>query len=233
MARGTRGVASHSLDDVDWSRHDFVDLGCSHGGSLEYCAHRFGADRGLGLDIDSRKVEEARAAGHDAVVADVTQLQVRDRVRFVSMMDFLEHLPSLGAVEAVIESAARIATDFLFIRHPSFEGEEYLSCLGLRQYWWHWRGHPTHPQVADYCQIFDRLGLGLYTIGYRGEIADSLDPTVLVDGEPIDQGPFDPRVHTARPYVAFSRPLWRLQDIYVALRAFDPKGAEWAEITRT
>ena len=51
--------------------------------------------------------------------------------------------------------------------------------------------------------------------------------------KPIDQGPFDPRVHTARPYVAFSRPLWRLQDIYVALRAFDPKGTEWAEITRT
>ena len=164
-------------------------------------------------------------------MADVTELDVHDQVRFVSMMDFLEHLPSLGAVEAVIEGAARIATDFLFIRHPSFEGEAYLGSIGLRQYWWHWRGHPTHPHVEDYCQIFERLGL--YTIRYSGEIADSLDPSVLVDDEPIDQGPFDPRAHTARPYVAFSRPLWRLQDIFVALRAFDPRGQEWAAIVQT
>ena len=219
--------------DVDWGRYDFVDLGCSHGGSLEYCEKRFGADRGIGLDIDPGKVEGARAAGHDAVVADVTELDVHDQVRFVSMMDFLEHLPSLGTVEAVIEGAARLATDFLFIRHPSFEGEDYLGSIGLRQYWWHWRGHPTHPHVEDYCQIFERLGLGLYTIRYSGEIADSLDPSVLVDDEPIDQGPFDPRAHTARPYVAFSRPLWRLQDIFVALRAFDPRGQEWAAIVQT
>jgi SAM-dependent methyltransferase len=219
--------------DVDWRRYDFVDLGCSHGGSLEYCTKRFRANRGIGLDIDPRKVDEARAAGHEAVVADVTQLEVHDRVRFVSMMDFLEHLPNLDAVEAVIAGAARIATDFLFIRHPSFEGEDYLGSMGLRQYWWHWRGHPTHPQVADYCRIFERLGLGLYTIRYSGEIGDSLDPSVLVDGEPIDQGPFDPRIHTARPYVAFSRPLWRMQDIFVALRAFDPRGPEWAAILQT
>jgi SAM-dependent methyltransferase len=231
MASGTRGALPRSLHEVDWAEYDFVDLGCSHGGSLEFCTKRFGARRGIGLDIDSRKVEGARSAGHDAVVADVTRLDLHDRVRFVSMMDFLEHLPSLGAVEAVIEGAARIATDFLFIRHPSFEGEDYLASVGLRQYWWHWRGHPTHPQVVDYCRIFERLGLGLYRIGYSGEIADSLDTSVLVDDEPIDQGPFDPTTHAERPYVAFPRPLWRLQDIFVALRPFDPRGAEWAAIT--
>jgi SAM-dependent methyltransferase len=233
MASGTPGTAPSALEDVDWGRYDFVDLGCSKGGSLDYCAKRFGADRGIGLDIDSRKVELARSAGHDAVVADVTQLELHDRVRFVSMMDFLEHLPSLATVEAVLEGAARIATDFLFIRHPSFEGEGYLSCLGLRQYWWHWRGHPTHPHVSDYCQIFDRLGLGLYTIRYSGQIQDSLDASVLVDDEPIDQGAFDPSTHSPRPYVEFAQPLWRMQDIFVALRAFDPRGQEWAQITQT
>src|SRR5205085_12233426 len=131
---------------------------------LEYCTKHFGAERGIGFDIDPSKVELARDAGHDAVVADVTELDLRDRVKFVSMMDFLEHLPGLDAAAAVIEGAVRIATDFLFIRHPSFEGEEYLRRLGLRQYWWHWRGHPTHPQVADYCRTFDRLGLGLYMV---------------------------------------------------------------------
>lgn len=216
--------------DVDWSRYDFIDLGCSHGGSLEYCTKRFEA-RGIGLDIDPQKVDQAREAGHDAVVADVTKLKLRDQVSFVSMLDFLEHLPSLTVVEAVIERAAAIATDFLFIRHPSFEGEEYLRSLGLRQYWWHWRGHPTHPQVADYCRIFERLGLGLYKISYSGEISDSLHASILVDDEPIDQHGFDPSVHAERPYVSFPRPIWRLQDIFVALRAFDPRGREWAAIT--
>jgi hypothetical protein len=169
----------------------------------------------------------------DAVLADAAKPIGEKLVRFVSMMDFLEHLPSLDAVEAVIQGAAAIATDFLFIRHPSFEGEDYLRSLGLRQYWWHWRGHPTHPQVADYCRIFERLGLRLYTITYRGEIRDSLHTTVLLDDEPIDQGAFDPSVHAERPYIGFTRPIWRSQDIFVALRPFDPRGAEWAAIAGT
>jgi len=215
---------------VDWSLYDFADLGCSRGGSLQYCSGRFGG-RGVGIDIDPAKVEEALAHGTEAVLGDAVALDVEDRVRYVSMMDFLEHLPGLEAVEEIIAAAAGLATDFIFIRHPSFEGEDYLTELGLRQYWWDWRGHPAHIQVSDYCQIFERLGLGLYTIRYGERVVDSSHYSVLSATEPPDQGPYDPALHRERPRMQFRRAVWRSQDLFVALRPFDPRGDEWESIT--
>lgn len=220
-----------TLDAVDWDRYDFIDLGSSKGGSLEFCQKRFGAGLGLGIDNDPDKVATARAHGAEVVLGDATRLPATRSVRFVSMIDFLEHLPDLQTVEGVLASAAEAATDFLFIRHPSFEGEGYLETLGFRQYWWDWRGHPVHPKVSDYCEIFDRLGLRQYAIRYREPVRDSLHPSVLATGEPPEQGPFDSGRHGAKPLVPFAMPIWRSQDIFVALRAFEPAGTQWRRIT--
>ena len=217
-----------TLAELACGRYDFVDLGASAGGSLEWCARRLGG-RGLGVDTDPAKVERARAAGCEAIAADaLTALGEDDVVRYVSMMDFLEHLPDLATVEAVLERAAAAARDFLFIRHPSFEGEGFVEQMGVWQYWWNWRGHSVHPQVADYCAMFERLGLRAYTILFRGPVPDSSHPTVLPLGTPNGQHEYDPAVHPPKPQVTFLRPLWRRQDILVALRAFDP--AEWRRL---
>lgn len=214
---------------VDWSQFDFIDLGCSSGGSLRFCQKRFGARRGLGIDLDPVKVENARLAGFDALVADASELPESARVRFVSMMDFLEHLPSLQVAEAIIGTASRVARDFLFIRHPSFEGEAYLAGLGLRQYWWDWSGHTAHIRVSDYCAMFERLGIGQYHIRYREPIWDSAQASILPSSMPKDQREYDPARHAPKPFVQFKEPLWRAQDIFVALRAYSP--AEWSAIT--
>jgi SAM-dependent methyltransferase len=216
------------VETIDWSQYDFIDLGCGSGGSIGYCSKRFAAQRGVGIDLSAEKVRGARAAGYDAFVADALTVPSDAGVRFVSMLDFLEHLPDLNKVEQVIEVAAQAATDFLFIRHPSFEGEAYLRSLGLRQYWWRWSGHPSHIHVSDYCTIFERLGLRHYFIRYREPILDSGHETILNIDAPINQAKFDPSVHSAKPVIAFSEPIWRAQDIFVALRAFDP--SEWAAV---
>ncbi|MEZ5120454.1 MAG: hypothetical protein R2736_02560 [Solirubrobacterales bacterium] len=39
-------------------------------------------------------------------------------------------------MEAIIAAAARSARDFIFIKHPSFEGQELVEGMGYRQYWW-------------------------------------------------------------------------------------------------
>jgi hypothetical protein len=187
------------LADVDWTLFDFVDFGCSKGGSLDWARRSFKARKGLGVDLDPSKVAQTLEAGFDAVIADATKLEARDAVRFCSMMDFLEHLPGLDVVEASIERAAAVATDFLFIRHPSFEGEGFVEQLGFRQYWWHWRGHTAHPQVAEYCSMFERLGLNQYTIRYRDPITDSDHPSILPVDAPIDQHDYDSALHSPKP----------------------------------
>jgi hypothetical protein len=216
-----------ALGDVRLANYDFIDLGCSSGGSLRFCQARMEA-RGVGVDIDPEKVARARAAGVEAYLGDATNLQVDKEVGFVSMMDFLEHLPSLDTVQAVLASASRAATDFLFIVHPSFEGEEYLRLWGLQQYWHAWSGHTAHAQVADYCQMFDRLRLHQYAIRYKHLIRDSSDASIHAVASGVNQGPYDPGLHPPKPDLTFERPLWRSQHIMVALRAFDP--AEWRDL---
>lgn len=214
---------------IDLGPFDFLDLGCGSGRSLTQAAARFGASRGLGIDLSQAKVEAAQEAGVDVICANAAMLAVDDQVRFTTMVDFLEHLPDLASVEAVIASAARASTDFLFISHPSFEGEDYLRELGLQQYWWGWRGHPAHITVSDYCRMLDRLALRQYMIRYVEPIHDSQDPSVLSADEPADQHPYDAAIHTSKRPVMFRRPIWRAQEIFVALRAFEP--AEWSAIT--
>lgn len=217
--------AGTGLDQVDWDDYDFIDLGASSGGSLKACSTAFGAGRGLGVDLSPRKVAKSRAAGLDVVHGDALRLAETDVVRFVSAVDFLEHLPNLDAVESAIDSAAQAATDFIYIGHPSFEGEHYLASLGLIQYWHKWSGHTSHIRVSDYCQIFDRLGLHRYAIQYVKPIENSNHPSILPGNLPPDQGPYDPDIHGKRPSVHFSESIWRAQRIYIALRDFSAE--EW------
>ena len=113
-------------------RADFIDLGASRGNSLLYCQKLFGG-RGVGIDVNPRKVEEARAKGLDVVLADARTLELPRGVRFVSACDFLEHLPDLATAREILAGVARAATDFIFIRHPSFEGEEMLRAAQVAE----------------------------------------------------------------------------------------------------
>jgi hypothetical protein len=218
------------LRDVDWSRYDFVDLGCSNGGSILQCTKRFHVQRGIGIDLDQRKVERTREAGFEAIVADARDFRLDRAVSFVSIMDFCEHLPDLATVEQVLSAAAVSARDFILIKHPSFEGQEYAESLGMRQYWWHWRGHTAHVRVADYCSMFERLGLNQYMIRYIERIGDSTHPSVIPTTMPIDVTGEQAKLVTDKPFVRFDPPLWRRQDIFIALRTF--AADEWAEITQ-
>ena len=143
--------------EVYWSRYEFVDFGCSKGGSLKFAKKRFAAENGLGVDVDSRKIEQALARGFDVVEGDLHALRGKRQVRFVSMMQFLEHLPELAEVERVVAKAAQLAKDFLYIHHPSFDDEHFLLSQGLRIYYHHWSGHTAHVRSDQFFEIFEHL----------------------------------------------------------------------------
>ena len=147
----------------------FLDLGASSGGSLRHCERRFGG-RGLGIDIDAKKVATAQSQGLNVICADAAEIEIHDPVRFVSAMDFFEHLPDIDTSRAILRFAVGAATDFLFIRHPSFESEGYLRQLGMCQHWHEWQGHKNHMRISDYCGIFDELGLNQYVIHFIGPV---------------------------------------------------------------
>jgi SAM-dependent methyltransferase len=189
--------------------YDFLDFGASKGASITFGVRRLGGTRGLGIDIDSNKVDLMKSKGFDCIEADATQLGFPpDSVRFVVMSHFLEHLPNLQAVEDSIKSAAHIASDFLFIQGPYFDADEFLESRGLKFYWSDWHGYPFHLTTYQLRDILSGLGLHDYVMMGCEEVTSSADPAVHPLSSPVDQHAYDPEIHPAKPFVEFDHPLY-------------------------
>lgn len=200
-----------TLDDVNLDDYDFFDFGASTGGSLQRCETTFGG-RGLGIDINPRKVEAATANGADVVLGEITKLPPKKLVRYVCMDNFLEHLPNFETVSTMLSVASEVATDFLYIKHPSFEDEPYLRALGLKQYWHDWTGHPSHIMISDFADMLGKVGAMPIELRYLQPAWDSSDPSVLPLDAPIDQHRYDPKLHGPKPHVEFDRPMhWQIE----------------------
>lgn len=220
--------AASANTTIPWWKYEFADFGCSTGGSIKHCLKRFGARSGIGIDIDPAKVEKTRAAGFDAALADLHTLEGEKSVRFVSMMQFLEHLPTLDEVERVVAKAASLATDFLYIHHPSFEEEHYLLGEGLRLYYHHWSGHTTHVTRDEFFAMFERLGLLQYFVRPIQPLVCSDHEAILPSEAPINQHQYDAELHGPKRSVAFPRTIHQHMEIFIALRPFEAQ--EWREI---
>jgi hypothetical protein len=209
-----------ALDD-----YDFVDFGCSSGGSIQFAQHKLGGARGLGLDISQAKVDAARQVGYDARVTDVTGLSAEQlgTVRFVTMLHFLEHLGSVDLAGDCIRSACRIADEFVFIRQPFFDADSYLAALGLKLYWSHWHGHPNRMKAAELQAILeDLLGrrkIRRFILFNRTPIVDSDDPCVHPQSSPVDQHEWDPQKHGPKPFYKFQLPVYREVGALIHTRA--------------
>ncbi len=188
--------------------YDFLDFGCSAGGSIERSMRLFGGRRGLGLDLSEEKVAATRHAGYDAVVQDVTDIDGHeDCVRFVTMAHFLEHLPGIAEARSCVESAVLAAREFVFIRQPFFDADGDLFQHGLKLYWSHWIGHSLHMtslELHDVLRPLLRSGrIHRFAIYAQGPIADSSNDAVHSIDSPIDQHEWDADVHPGKPAVSF------------------------------
>lgn len=187
---------------------DFVDFGSGTGGSLVYCEKRFGGI-GLGIDSDGNKVATAQGLRRNVHLGDILSLPGEKVVQYVSMMDFLEHLQSKAVALDMIEKACALASDFIFIAHPSFEDEDYLRSLGLKQYWQDWHGHLTHLMLSDITNALRHNGAEIIELEFLGGALDSSDETVLPVSAPTDSFKYNAELHGPKEYFAFDRPVHR------------------------
>jgi len=205
---------------------DFVDFGCSSGGSTTQMKELFPGSRGLGVDIDEDKIEAARAAGHEAMVADARYLRSRKgRVRFSVLSHFLEHLPSIADANKCLLSATEISTDFVYVRQPNFDADGYLFQLGYKLFWSDWHGHPNRMTSFEMFRSFEALkarnSIEGYDIFATGRIRDSRDPAIHPLSSPQNQNTYDPEKHPEKPV----RRLPFFQDVYSEIHAIGLKGS--------
>lgn len=190
---------------------DFVDFGCSNGQSMAFATSQLGAARGLGIDIDARKVEETRALGFEAVQYDLTELGgLPDVVSFCILSHFLEHLPGYPAAKRCIDAAIAASRDFVLIRHPWFDADMDLFLRGLKFYWSDWRGHTHHMRAFDvYRAVLRNEKVKEVRLLGRERIADSGHNTILPLSAALDRHHYDAARDGAKPEMAFDFPAFR------------------------
>ncbi len=220
----------------DLAKYDFLDLGSKNGGSINYCAKRYRRSsnpedyaKGIGIDINPKSVAKARAAGFDTIEQDILKLDINHKFRFVSALDFLEHMPGVAAAEKIVNKMSELATDFLFIRHPSFEDVEYLKELGLKITWTDWDAHSAPIKLYDYAEMFNKLGLRQYCFNFKGDLVNSDNEYVVPLDAPVNTLKYDKDLGKKKK-VKFDKKVFSQIDIFVALRPIDHKIWNW--ITR-
>lgn len=213
-------------------RYEHLDLGSGRGGAIHYAEKRFGATRSLGVELLPREAEVARRNGYDVVTGDAAELVPPQKcVSYVTMIDFLEHLPDAATAERVLARAGEAARDFLFIRHPSFEDGPALARYGFKMAWTELRCHPNPMRIAEFNDIFRRFGWRDVRIVRRRPIVDSRHEKMLPLDAPRNVVHYDPEKHGSKRYVRFRRPFVGQFDIWVRLG--DIEDARWDSIVAT
>lgn len=216
---------------IDYSKFDFLDLGCKTGGSIDYCAKRYRQSRfntlnGLGIDINHENVQKAKKAGYQVIEQDILKLKLNHKFQFVSALDFLEHLPGISSAEQIIAKMTTLATDFLFIRHPSFEDIEYLASMDLKITWSDWRGHTALLRSYDYANIFNKLGYKQYCFVFKRPIWDSSSKFIIPLSAPIDTHEYTKDLGKKK-HIKFAKPIYSQIDIFVALKPIEFDRWNW------
>ena len=214
-------------------RYSFLEIGCGSGGSIDHCQRRFNALRGVGVDYTRAAIIAARAKGYTAYWCDVLHQPLPERsVRFISMMDTLEHLPATTDMAALLARFAAAAGDFLFIRHPSFEHQDidYLATMGLKISWTDWSGHTNRLTIADFQRAFALNGWTEYVIVPNMPLYDSSAPPFVPIDSPTDTPFYDANAHGSKHIVRFGTPIIGKFDLFVCVNPDMPK-SEWDWIT--
>jgi len=173
-------------------QYDFLDVGSSNGSSLKLGVDRLGLTKGIGIDIDPKKVAKARALGHFVVLQDATKVALLPgSVRAVILSHFLEHLDSFQLAARCIRAAVQAATDFVFVRQPYFDASGPLMALDLKMYYSDWRGHRNLMTTYDIWRAFrpalDKGLIDLHIFG-RGAVRSARDVALISLAAPADSG---------------------------------------------
>jgi len=198
--------------------YDYYDFGISNGGSYNF-GKMFGGKFGLGFDKLRHRVNKLRAKGIPCTHADIVKHEFDDeKVKFILMCHFLEHLDSEEDVKHVIEKSLKLATDFVYIEGPSFDFDSYLKGLGFKFFWLDGCGHKTRVTINLLKTIFAELGLKDFTFQTeRPYVVDSTSRDIFPYNYPTTHTYFDSEIHGSKCIAKFSGGVFRSFNVFVWL----------------
>src|SRR2546423_3396211 len=183
-------VEPRPLEPSICRRAALLDLGAGTGRRIRAEAKQFASKHPIGIDRNARKVARAQDRGLPVYCADFSVLEPSafPAARVVVFDNVLEHLPSVADVEAALGRACEIASEVVYVRHPSFEEEDYLASLGLKQYWTDWPDtHTAKVRLDEFRGMAQRCGIDAVEVRGVKRARASDAPTILPLAAPPDQ----------------------------------------------
>lgn len=217
------------ITKAEIAKFDFLDFGASTGGSIEFAKKRLFGKRGLGVDLDPKRVAIMKKAGYDCIVGDLCDLEAPPKsVKFVIMSHILEHLPDLKMVEQVVATAAKVAKDYLVITGPFFDEDRYLAKKGFKLHWSDYWDHPCHLTIPQLEDILKKLSLKDYEMHVRYPIICSTNDEVHPLESPSDTKQYSPKLYPPKKHKVFRKDVWTDFVCYVRLGEV----TNWSEVTK-
>ena len=121
-------------------------------------------------------------------------------VNYVTMMNFLEHLPSPQIAERAIDSAIRIASDFVFMLGPNFDHAHYLKKFAVRKYFSAWSGHTWEHTVQELRDIISKHKNCSCLLIENGRLEDTYSSILVPIKTPRNSGLYNPEVHGEKTF---------------------------------
>ena len=184
------------------SNYDFLDFGCSKGSSLSFAMSKLGGKKGLGIDIDKKKIEECKKNGHDAILYDLTKLPEKKLVEFCILSHFLEHLSGREEASLMVRNACKVSKKFIYIQQPNFDSDPMLLSEGLKFFWSDWRGHKFNMNSLDlFLVLRDNIQdseFDQFSIFKKLPITNSGHNSIHSLLSPTDQFEFDEKIHPTK-----------------------------------
>ena len=207
---------------TDISPYDYLDLGASTGGAMQFAERAFGWQKGIGIDISEQKVKQALALGRNVVCADATRLNdfVVGKCDFAIASHFLEHLPNIEVATKCIESVGAVINKWMYVQQPSFDNYEYLKKIGYTFYWHNWTGHPNKITTSEWLDIIQKIIRGGTSFtgalfGYGKRISTWQDSALVDFDSPKNSAQAGALEVLDRPNVAFDVDIFREVRIFL------------------
>jgi hypothetical protein len=207
---------------TDISHYDYLDLGASTGGAMQFAERAFGWQKGIGIDISEQKVKQALALGRNVVCADATRLNefVVGKCDFAIASHFLEHLPNIEVATKCLESVGTVINKWMYVQQPSFDHYDYLKSIGYALYWRNWSGHPNKITTGEWIAIINKIirGDNFFTsalFGY-GKRINTWRDSALVDFDSPKNSPQAGAIEVlGRPNIVFDIDIYREVRIFL------------------
>ena len=169
-----------------------------------------GARKPVGLTIDLDRIEHMTKAGDLAVECDILRIPRPGNVRVVSMLHFLEHLPTPADCRTAIKLGLDSASDLVALGGPIFEEDDFLREQGFKFNWGDWEEHDNRYSLPLFLELLDDLGARARSVSIGFPYVDTLGENILTLDDARNQGePWDPRQNRPKTLRTLPRPAYQ------------------------